>query len=72
MFDPYFYFILLETHLTPIRILGLFDTVGSLGVPDTWISSGLNTVGIHPNWNSSYGYHDTSLPAPKRKSSLLE
>ncbi|KAG8819003.1 hypothetical protein FRC17_010631, partial [Serendipita sp. 399] len=44
--------------------LGLWDTVGSLGIPRTWISNGLNKLGIYPSWNEHYNYHDTSFPNP--------
>lgn len=52
--------------------MGLFDTVGSLGVPKTWISAGLNKIGIHPNWNGQYGYHDTSFPIPRKQFATVE
>jgi hypothetical protein len=48
-----------------IHILGLFDTVGSLGIPQGRLTSALNWLGY--NWNESYGYHDTSFPIPDSK-----
>ncbi|KAG8772821.1 hypothetical protein FRC19_000117 [Serendipita sp. 401] len=48
-----------------IRHLGLWDTVGSLGVPRTWISQTLSRVGINLDLNKEYEYHDTSFPIPK-------
>ncbi|KAG8846271.1 hypothetical protein FRB91_000956 [Serendipita sp. 411] len=47
-----------------IHHLGLWDTVGSLGVPKTWISHALSKVGISFNLNKEYEYHDTSFPIP--------
>ncbi|KAG8859921.1 hypothetical protein FRB91_005791 [Serendipita sp. 411] len=46
--------------------LGVWDTVGSLGVPRTWIS---NALGWNPIWNEHYGYHDTSFPIPTDRDS---
>lgn len=51
--------------LIPVRIMGLWDTVGSLGVPETTLTSGLKKFGLLHDMNESYGYHDTSLPTPK-------
>lgn len=45
--------------------MGLWDTVGSLGVPETTLTSGLKKFGLLHDMNESYGYHDTSLPTPK-------
>lgn len=54
-----------------IHILGLFDTVGSLGIPRGMVTSGLNKLGINPGWNDSYGYHDTSFPIlPSKRRAL--
>lgn len=39
----------------PIKLLGCFDTVGSLGVPDSVFGGGLD--------NSRYAFHDTTLGA---------
>ena len=44
--------------------MGVWDTVGSLGVPETWIDSALAKVGFTYDLNESYKYHDTSLPTP--------
>jgi len=49
-----------------IHILGLFDTVGSLGIPQGMLTSALGY-----NGNESYGYHDTSFPIPDSKHRAL-
>ena len=54
-----------------IHILGLFDTVGSLGIPQGMLTSGLKKLGLNPHWNDSYGYHDTSFPIPDSKCRAL-
>jgi len=50
-----------------IHIMGLFDTVGSLGIPHGMFTSALKRLGVNPHWNDSYGYHDTSFPIPDSK-----
>ncbi|KAG8757298.1 hypothetical protein FRC14_002181, partial [Serendipita sp. 396] len=50
-----------------IYILGLFDTVGSLGVPKTSLSNMVEKFGFHLPWSNKYGYHDTSFPVPTKK-----
>ncbi|KAG8828728.1 hypothetical protein FRC19_000116 [Serendipita sp. 401] len=49
-----------------IHHLGVWDTVGSLGVPRTWISNTLNKIGFSINLNKKYEYHDMSFPIPPR------
>ena len=55
-----------------IAFMGIWDTVGSLGVPKTTLESWIQKTGISYNFNESYGYHDTSLPTPLGKPSLKE
>ncbi|KAJ8475343.1 hypothetical protein ONZ45_g15643 [Pleurotus djamor] len=45
-----------------ISILGVWDTVGSLGIPETWASSYLGWTGVRENWNEYFAYHDMSIP----------
>ncbi|KAI9683027.1 MAG: hypothetical protein M1822_006220 [Bathelium mastoideum] len=40
-----------------IRIVGVWDTVGSLGVPDAWFTG----FGIHKWMNKDYEFHDPDL-----------
>ncbi|KIM30359.1 hypothetical protein M408DRAFT_297258 [Serendipita vermifera MAFF 305830] len=45
-----------------ITILGVWDTVASIGIPRTWVSNVLGLNGLREWYNSRYAYHDTSLP----------
>ncbi len=48
-----------------ISIMGLFDTVGSLGIPEgNFASKGLSYIGLN---NEKYKYHDTSFPVRFRE-----
>lgn len=52
-----------KRHLrVPIKILGVWDTVGSLGLPETWLSGALKVTGLRTLVNDSFNFHDTSLP----------
>ena len=39
----------------------------SLSIPQGMLTSGLKNLGVNPNWNDSYGYHDTSFSFPDNK-----
>lgn len=41
-----------------IKIIGVWDTVGSLGIPDAWFSQAAITRG----WNKKYDFLDAKLP----------
>ncbi|KAI9701610.1 MAG: hypothetical protein M1820_006381 [Bogoriella megaspora] len=40
-----------------IKVVGVWDTVGSLGVPDAWFTG----YGLHKQLNSEYEFHDPDL-----------
>ncbi|KAJ8475345.1 hypothetical protein ONZ45_g15642 [Pleurotus djamor] len=44
-----------------ISILGVWDTVGSIGIPETWASSYLGWTGVRENWNKHLEYHDMDI-----------
>ena len=51
--------------------MGVWDTVSSIGLPETWISSALGLTWLRDKWNEKYGYHDVSLPSPRGKLVLI-
>ncbi|KIM22603.1 hypothetical protein M408DRAFT_28586 [Serendipita vermifera MAFF 305830] len=48
-----------------LRILGVWDTVSSIGIPQTWVSDVLGLNRLREWYNSRHAYHDTSLPGKK-------
>ncbi|KAF9534213.1 hypothetical protein CPB83DRAFT_322884 [Crepidotus variabilis] len=50
-----------------IALLGLWDTVGSLGMPQTWVSTTRGLVTGSPGRHESPGHHDTSFPVASSK-----
>ncbi|KIM22601.1 hypothetical protein M408DRAFT_332846 [Serendipita vermifera MAFF 305830] len=48
-----------------ITILGVWDTVSSIGIPQTWLSTTLGLDWLRKRYNASYAYHDTSLPGKR-------
>ncbi|KAJ8475344.1 hypothetical protein ONZ45_g15641 [Pleurotus djamor] len=50
-----------------ISILGVWDTVGSIGIPETWASSYLGWTGVRDGWNKQHDHHDMGIVrTPKR------
>ncbi|KIM30358.1 hypothetical protein M408DRAFT_328361 [Serendipita vermifera MAFF 305830] len=48
-----------------ITILGVWDTVSSIGIPQTWLSTASGLDWLRKRYNASYAYHDTSLPGKR-------
>lgn len=42
-----------------IKVIGVWDTVGSLGIPDAWFSQ----TAISRGWNKKYDFLDANLPS---------